>query len=70
MEELMSLDYLHADLQNGVHSEIQGPYNIQWTVTDNSPVNNTKTIDVTVTWRVQGGASKLSTLQFVLADIV
>ena len=49
LETLMGLPYNHADLANGVHPTITvGLYNVTWTVTDNAPTNNTKTVQVDV----------------------
>ena len=52
-EELMTLSYSHADLaQSGnTHVEATPPagYTVQWDVTDNTPVPNTKLVTVTVT---------------------
>lgn len=52
-EELMTLSYSHADLaeSGNTHVEASPPagYTVQWDVTDNTPVTNTKLITVTVT---------------------
>jgi len=52
-EELMTLSYSHADLaQSGnTHVDATPPagYTVQWDVTDNTPVLNTKLVTVTVT---------------------
>ena len=41
-----------------------GPYDVRWTVADNAPVNNAKTLDVTVTPinRVNGRRVSISTI--------
>lgn len=50
METLMNLSYTHADLVAGNHAATGNPagYTVTWLVTDNTPINNTKTIMVTV----------------------
>ena len=71
LEQLMNRSYSHAELSStGTHTEDQGAYQVEWNVADNSPVTNTKTIDVDVKWTGAGGAQKISTLQFILADII
>jgi type IV pilus assembly protein PilV len=56
MEELLSLPYTlastHAFLSEGSHTETAPPtgYNVSWTVQNNTPANNVKTIAVRVTW--------------------
>ena len=51
MERLMRLSYDHGDLGAGNHGPVtQGLYNVSWNVTNNSPVPNTKTVNVSVTW--------------------
>ena len=51
-EELMTLAYSHADLaeSGNTHVEASPPagYTVEWDVTDNTPVPNTKLITVTV----------------------
>ena len=70
IEDLMTRSYNHSDLTFGAHSATQGDYTISWTVALDSPITNTKTIDVDVTWTGAGGAQKVSSLQFVVVDIV
>ena len=52
MEELMSLNYDHADLDEDAspHTEVNPPtgYTITWDVVDDIPVTNSKLITVTV----------------------
>ena len=58
LEELLSLEYTltatHPDLSEGAHAggAVSG-YNLSWTVTNNSPIDNTKEITVTITWQDQ-----------------
>lgn len=70
IEELMTRSYAHADLDAGAHSETFGDYDIDWTVTMDSPVQNTKTINVRVSWTVGGWTQKVSALDFIVMDSV
>jgi len=49
IERLTALDYDDAALNAGTRSVVQGPYTISWTVTEDSPVTDTKSISVTAT---------------------
>jgi len=49
IERLTAQDYDNADLIAGDHEVVQGPYTIQWTVADDSPVAGAKRIVVTAT---------------------
>jgi type II secretion system protein I len=49
IERLTALDYDNTDLDAGDHEVVQGPYTVQWTVADDSPVADAKRIAVTVT---------------------
>ncbi|MGA9479530.1 MAG: prepilin-type N-terminal cleavage/methylation domain-containing protein [Desulfobacterales bacterium] len=54
IEQLKSLPFDAAELDSAANPHQppaggSGPYDVQWTVADNTPVNNAKTIDVTVT---------------------
>jgi len=70
LEKLMALPYTDAGLSAGPHS-VSSPsgYTIDWDVTDDSPYNDTKTIDLTVTWN-DHGATKSVTMQRVIARII
>jgi type IV pilus assembly protein PilV len=51
MERFQTIDYLDPTLTNGNHPAVPDPatnYPVSWTVTDNSPVNGTKRIAITV----------------------
>jgi type IV pilus modification protein PilV len=56
IEKLLALPYNHADLFAGSHTDSSPPsgYAVTWQVTDDAPVTNTKTIDLTVTWTDHG----------------
>ena len=73
MEELISLPYTHADLATGNHQEPTSTsppgFTITWDVAENTPLNDTKTITLTVTWTEQG-AGKTVILQHVVPRIV
>jgi type IV pilus assembly protein PilV len=71
VERLMALPYDHNDLDQAQnpHQATEGRYTINWNVTDNTPITNTKTINVTVTWTDQG-AQKTVSLQRVIPRII
>jgi type IV pilus assembly protein PilV len=58
MEDLLGRDLLDSDLEDGTHDEghvdesgeAGGLYHRSWTVADNTPIPNTKTITITVVW--------------------
>lgn len=69
VEHLMSLPFDAAELDSAANPHQppaggSGPYEVRWTVADNTPVNNAKTIDVTVTPlnRVNGRRVNISTI--------
>ena len=49
IERLTALDYDNTELDAGDHEVVQGPYTVEWTVVDNSPVEGVKRITVTAT---------------------
>ena len=66
LEILQSLPYNDTDLTAGTtHSDTNPPanYTVAWTVTDEAIFNNTKTIDVTVTWTDHGVQRTVSVQQ-------
>jgi type IV pilus assembly protein PilV len=80
LEQLMTLDYTDADLNAGLHppgsqaqvsgtQQVQGGnYTISWDVTENSPIDDTKTIDMTLTWS-DGGRQRTLSMQFIKAEV-
>ena len=50
LERLKILPFEHDDLDSGgnPHQKVVGAYRIEWNVTDNSPINEVKTIQITV----------------------
>lgn len=69
IEKLLRLPYDHADLlaTGNPHTDPTPPtgYTIGWNVTDNSPLNNTKTVIVTVNWVDRGKARNVSMRRIV-----
>ncbi len=57
-EELVQTDYnldgAGQPLEAGNHSETSGKYTVNWTVQDDTPIQDTKTIVITVTWSERG----------------
>jgi prepilin-type N-terminal cleavage/methylation domain-containing protein len=47
IERMTGLSYDDTDLTAGDHSDVRGPYNISWTVVDDTPVAGAKSIAVT-----------------------
>ena len=48
IERMTALDYEHNELDPGYHPPVaQGPYTVDWTVVDNTPVTGAKRITVT-----------------------
>jgi type IV pilus assembly protein PilV len=55
VERLMTLPYGHADLAAGAHSPVtRDLYTLSWSVTEDDPIDNVKTLAVTVTWNDRG----------------
>jgi len=70
LETLMDRSWTHADLDSGnnPHSVSQGQYTITWNITDDGVINNTKTINMTVTWSNWGLQKRIS-VQHVMPRI-
>ena len=72
IENLMQLSYDHADLNpaNNPHESIQGPYTINWNVTeidlDANGTNDSKRVDVAVRW-INGGNRNVS-IQYIIPE--
>lgn len=71
VEKLITRAYTHADLTAGTHTDPSPPsgYTITWTVTDNSPIIDTKTVLITVSW-TEHGASKTITLPRIVPRVI
>jgi prepilin-type N-terminal cleavage/methylation domain-containing protein len=54
---------------NADNNNVQGKYTINWNVAENTPITNTKTINVIVTWTYQGD-QKTVALQRVIPRII
>ena len=67
IEKLLRLPYDHADLISGNHTDPSPPsgYTIGWNVTDDSPLSNTKTVTVTVSWVDRGKPKNISMRRIV-----
>ncbi len=72
IENLMQVSYDHADLNpaNNPHESTQGPYAINWNVTevdlDANGTNDSKTVDVTVNWNYGGDRSV--SIQYIIGE--
>ncbi|MFC1823651.1 prepilin-type N-terminal cleavage/methylation domain-containing protein [Thermodesulfobacteriota bacterium] len=66
LEELMTLPY--SQITTG--QDTSNPYyTVAWNVSA-GPVTNTQTVTVNVTWIASGGAQKVSSLEYIVADII
>ena len=67
LEKLIALPYTHSDLAAGNHTAPNPPggYSIAWSVTDNSPLNDTKTINLTIAWQAHGPQKNISMRRIV-----
>ena len=66
IERLMTLDYDDPALVDG--SVTEGIYTVSWVVTEDVPINNVKTIAVTVSW-TDRGINKNTTFNYYKADL-
>ena len=72
IENLMQLSYDHAELDpvNNPHENIQGPYTINWNVTevdlDANGTNDSKTIDLNVNWSY--GRDRSVSIQYLIPE--
>ena len=71
VERLMALPYDHDDLDQdqNPHQATEGRYTIVWNVAEDAVFNNTKTIEVTVTW-MDHGVEKHVSMQYVKPRII
>ena len=69
IEKLLRLPYDHAELgvAGNPHTDPTPPtgYTIGWNVTDDSPLSNTKTVTVTVSWVDRGKPKNISMRRIV-----
>ena len=70
MEVLLSRPYRDPMLAPGAHRDPSPPagYSISWNVVDDSPVANTKRLEVTVSWK-EGRAERTTTLRCVKPEL-
>ena len=72
MENLMQLPYDHVDLNpaNNPHASTQGPYSVNWNVTeidlDTDGKNDSKTVNVAISWNY-GGDRNVS-IQYIIPE--
>jgi prepilin-type N-terminal cleavage/methylation domain-containing protein len=72
IEDLMQLPYDHADLDpaNNPHARSQGPYAVNWNVTeidlDSDGINDSKKVDVAVGWRYAG--KRNLSIQYIISE--
>ena len=71
IEQLMDLawDDANLDQSGNPHQVTNGQYTIEWNVTDDGVISDTKTIDMTVTWS-SWGASRQISVQHVIPRII
>ena len=74
IEILMGIPYDDPDLASGAHTPEtvtigNYTYDVGWTVSDDQPIDNTKTIDVTVQWQEKGVQKTLS-LVYIKMDVI
>ena len=55
MERLIDLDYDHDDLDaDFIFQEEHGIYTVSWDVSDDAVANDTKRVDISVAWPING----------------
>jgi type IV pilus assembly protein PilV len=71
IEAMMEWPYDDARLESGEAHDggSAGKYNVSWTVTDDAVINQTKTINVTVSW-TDHGLPRNMTIPVVLGQVV
>ena len=71
LEKLLALPYTHADLTAGTHVEPTPPAgrSVRWTIVDNAPLVNTKTITLTVQW-TDHAVQKSVSMQRIIARML
>lgn len=71
LEKLLALPYTHADLSSGAHMDPTPPAGrtVLWSIVDNAPLANTKTITLKVQW-TDHGIQKSVTMQRIIARML
>jgi type IV pilus assembly protein PilV len=67
LDDLRSNDWEDAALGAGTYSESQGNYTLDWTITDDDPVERSKRIDITASW-VTASGTKSATLRTYISE--
>lgn len=75
METLMNLPYDDDDLTDGDHGPITvttsgRTYNIEWNVSDDEFIDETKTVRLTVSWTYHGLLPRNISMAFTLGQVV
>ena len=65
LEQLMTLPYTDSDLSTDSHQQTIGRFTLDWVVTDNTAVDNTKTVNVIVGWNDHGTNRNVSMHQII-----
>jgi prepilin-type N-terminal cleavage/methylation domain-containing protein len=71
LEKLLALPYTHADLTSGTHVDPNPPTGrtVRWTIVDDAPLANTKTVTLTVQW-TDHAAQKSVSIQRIIARML
>lgn len=71
IEKLMELSWTHADLDSAgnTHTVTEGRYTIEWDITDDGVISDTKTINMRVTWSNWGTQKQIS-VQHLIPRII
>jgi prepilin-type N-terminal cleavage/methylation domain-containing protein len=71
LEKLFALPYTHADLTAGAHLDPNPPpgRTVRWSVVDNAPLTNAKTVTLTVQW-TDHAAQKSVSMQRIIARML
>lgn len=71
LEKLVTLPYTHASLASGTRSDPSPPagFTVTWTVTDNSPFTDVKTLVLTTAWH-EGGVAKSVSFRRLIPKIL
>ena len=70
LEKLLALPYNHESLAPGPHSlELPNAQTVSWSVVENVPMTNTKTITFTVQWTDRGIQKRVS-IQRIIARML
>jgi type IV pilus assembly protein PilV len=65
LDALSASDYESAALTPGDYTETDGRYTLDWTVTDNQPIQGMKRIDLSVSWDEKSGTKTVELNTYV-----